>query len=490
MFSLFKRKKETSSIPETSARSFTAAATNRLVDWILSYAKINATLKQDYIQLVLRSRDLAKNNEFIVAYLENLKRNIIGKDGFTLQCKPKTAAGEHDAENAVEIESLWKEYQSAFKKFVTLDETQGGRDFDILILRTLITDGEVFIRRVEDPFSKFGYRYELLDSLTIDPYYNEELDYNGARVVMGVELDKRGREVAFYMRDNRNSDQYFCGERVRIPADEVLHVYRKYFSTQTRGYTPLAGIIMNLSQMDAYKEAEIIHARIQACSMAVFEKNGSNGGALQRQTDAKGDVPAEFAPGMFVFAPDGYTTKSIQNTSNTSIFGSFWKAVLRSIANALGLSYNKASGDYESVNYSSLREATLEDRASFEELQQFFIDSWKEHQFYYFIEACIQNRLLFGDIDSLFPHKFFGRRFPWVDPQKEIAALEKEYDLLLTDPITELESRGVDPDEALERWARWKQKVEEKKLSFMQQDPLKIASEPEPIPIPQGGQNV
>ena len=64
--------------------------------------------------------------------------------------------------------------------------------------------------------------------------------------------------------------------------------------------------------------------------------------------------------------------------------------------------------------------------------------------------------------------------FPWVDPAKEISAKEKEYDLLLTDPITELESRGIDPDEMLDRWTEWKNKIEKRKLNFMAKGPLVI----------------
>ena len=455
-----------------ATRRFSAANNSRLIDWALSYSKINASLKQDYIGMTLRARDLAMNNEFVIGYLENLKRNVIGPDGFALQSKAA------DGPRRLEIERLWREYVSRCGAFVTLDEHQSGRDFDVLVLRTLVIDGEVFIRKVFDRCSRFGYRYEVLDSLEIDPLYNVEDAGDGERVTMGVRYDSRGREKSFYLRRSK-ADYYMTGDREELPASDVLHIFRKQFTDQARGYTMLAGIVLNLNQMDSYKEAEIVHARIQACAMGVWEWNGQNTGDLLDEVDDKGEFVREIKPGIFPVAPKGYTAKFLQNTSPNNQFGIFWKNMLRSIANALGVSYNKAAGDYEAVNYSSLREATLEDRSNFEELQKFLVENWKDFQFADFIRALALNETIpLSRMDDCLRHKFFGRRFPWVDPVKEISAKEKEYDLLLTDPITELESRGLDPDELLDRWKEWHAKIAQRGIPFMVKPPIPQAPEP------------
>ena len=61
---------------------------------------------------------------------------------------------------------------------------------------------------------------------------------------------------------------------------------------------------------------------------------------------------------------------------------------------------------------------------------------------------------------------------------KEIAAKAQEYDLLLTDPISELESRGQDPEEVIERWKQWEAMVKRAGLPFMQKAPAAPAAEP------------
>lgn len=456
---------------KTVARRFTAADHSRWTDWVLSYSKIDRDLKNDYIALVLRTRELAKNNEFVAGFLENAERNIIGSEGFSLQSK----APEY---NSV-IEKLWREYNSRIAGAVTLDEHSSGYDFDCLVLRTLLVDGEVFIHREYDPSSKFGFRYEVLDSIEIDPYYNVEDAGDGDRIVMGIRFDARGRERSYYFRRSEG-DAYMSGNRIEIPAESMIHIYRKIFPDQSRGISMFAPVVANLAQLDGYKDAELVHARIQACTMGVWEWNGHDTGDLMDEVNEEGEFVREIKPGIFPVAPRGYSAKFLQNTSPNSQFATFWKNVLRSIANALGVSYNKATGDYEAVNYSSLREATLEDRAAFTKIQRFLIENWKDYQFRDFITAialsgCIPMR----SIPECQHHHFFGRRFPWVDPAKEIAAKEKEYDLLLTDPISELEVRGIDPDELLDRWAAWQQKLAERNIPFMVRPPVEVIANTE-----------
>ena len=464
----FKRKKKTD---DSRFRRFAAAANSRLLEWALSYAKPDAGLKSDYVTVTLRARDLAVNNEFVIGFLENAERNIIGAEGFSLQSRSRL--------HRADIEKFWLDYNSRQTAAVTLNEKQSGHDFDCLILRTLLIDGEVFIHRIFDPESKYSWRYEVLDSLEVDPFYNVSETEDGGRITMGIRFDSRGREVSYFLRHS-TEDYYQSGPLTEVPANEILHIYRQQFPNQSRGISSFAGVVLNLGHLDGYKEAELVHARIQACTMGVWEENGRSTGDLMDEVDDKGEFISEIKPGIFPVAPKGYTAKFLQNSSPNSQFASFWKNLLRSISNALGISYNKASGDYESVNYSSLREATLEDRASFQKMQRFFIENWKDFQFTNFISACAMTGLLpLRDLSDMNCHRFFGRRFPWVDPAKEVSAKEKEYDLLLTDPISELEQRGIDPDEMLDRWAEWNNKLKERGIPFMVKPPIEIIEEKE-----------
>ena len=438
-----------------NTRMFAAAQRNRLVDWPLTYQRINGDLFAEYATIVLRARDLAVNNENVIGILRNLQRNVIGVTGFTLQSKTD------NIELRTKLEAYWREYCSRIGGFVTLDERTSARDLDILILRSLVIDGEAFIRRTFDPTSKFGWRYEVIDSLQIDPLYTIENAGNGHRIFMGVELDERGREVAYYYRPTID-EVYFTGQRERLDAANIIHLYRKEFPAQIRGISMLAGSVLNLRQLDDYRNAELVHAQIGACTMGVWEWDGKNSDdIISEDENDVGEFVREIRPGIFPIAPRGYQAKFLQGAQPNNQFGVFVKSVMRSIANSIGISYNKASGDYESVNYSSLREAALEDRETYCELQKFLVENWKTIQYKDFTNALvILGRIPATDISDVSKHQFFGRRFAWVDPQKEIAAKEKEIALMLTDPISELESRGEDPEDVIARFKEWNNKLE------------------------------
>lgn len=447
---MFRRTKSANAM---NTRLFAAAQHNRLVDWPLSYQRVNGDLFRQYTTIVLRCRDLAMNDEAVIGILRNFTRNVVGATGFTLQSKAE------DPKTRSEIERLWREYSARTTGAVTLDERSSARDLDMLILRSLIIDGEVFIHRVYDPSSKFGWRYTVIDSLQIDPLYMDETLSDGGKIFMGIEIDRRGREVAYYFRKTID-EVYFSGPRERIPAENMLHLYRREFPSQYRGISMFAGAVMSLRRLDDYKTAELVHAQIGACCMGVWEWDGKNAEDIITESEDQGEFVREIKPGIFPIAPRGYTAKFLQQQGPNNQFGEFVRNILRSIASSVGLSYNKASGDYEKVNYSSLREAALEDRETYVEFQRFIIENWKSVQFHDFIGACIGSGMLrtnsYADITR---HAFFGRRFSWVDPAKEVTAKQKEMSLMLTDPFTELESRGEDPDDVIRRFAEWIDKL-------------------------------
>ena len=481
MMSLFKRKKTKKDIVKNHvSRRFNAAFGGRVHSYVPSYQRINADLKTDSIGMILKARDLAKNNDFVSGYLNTIVRNVIGSRGFRLQCNALNDDGSADQIANSLLEGLWNEYEKPSNSFVTTDERTGGRDFDILVLRTLVIDGEVFIRKVYDSNSKFGTRYELIDTLDIDFLYNVNECGDGTRIVCGIKIDRKGKPISYFIRTS-NTDYYQTGERVEVKADEIIHIYRKFFAGQVRGYTPLSATILNLNQLESYKEAEIIAARMQACNMAFYTKTSSSSGGDgfgdDENIDVNGDWVSEMSPAQIAFAPDGYDVKQLNNNHPNSNFGQFVKSVLRGISNSLGTSYNKSTSDYESVNYSSLREAALEDRASWQELQQFIIENWKDVQFAEFLKNVLLNDLTslpFSKFKKFSAHKFFGRAWDWVAPQQDLNAIKLKLALKLTDPITEIEKLGRTADDVLNRWELWNKKLEERGLSQSEIDVTKL----------------
>ena len=130
-----------------------------------------------------------------------------------------------------------------------------GLDFDRHILFNYLVDGEVFIRKIKDNTSPYGIRFEVLDSLQIDPLFNAELPATGEKIVMGIKIDKHNKPLSYFYRKSSSADYYLSGEREEIKASDIIHIYRKQFADQVRGYTPLSAVLLDLNSLEEYKRA-------------------------------------------------------------------------------------------------------------------------------------------------------------------------------------------------------------------------------------------
>jgi lambda family phage portal protein len=114
-----------------------------------------------------------------------------------------------------------------------------------------------------------------------------------------------------------------------------------------------------------------------------------------------------------------------------SAYAAFIKAVLRGIASGLGVSYNTLANDLEGVNFSSIRTGVLEDREAWKARQVWMIENVVSPIFRRWLRAGLLSgaismdrgsRLSSANFDKLVAHTFQGRRWPWVDPQKDMNA--------------------------------------------------------------------
>ena len=92
----------------------------------------------------------------------------------------------------------------------------GHNEFDALILRTLLIDGECFIRIHRNYPSKYGIAFEIIDSASIDYTKRREFSTTQNAILLGVEVDKYYKPVAYHI-VHGNSEIYQAGEREVIP---------------------------------------------------------------------------------------------------------------------------------------------------------------------------------------------------------------------------------------------------------------------------------
>lgn len=477
MFNMFKRSKKIENKvvkkPQKSRR-FVGAVNSPMTKFNSSFLKINGELKSDYIALTLRARDLAKNNETVASYLNLMLRSVLGNTGFILNSSCYNDDGSSDAIANTTLQNHWKEYTKSYKKYVSADHQMNGLQLDSLILRTLLTDGQVFIRKVKDSTSPYGIRFEVLDSLQIDPLYNSEYIYGGQRIVMGIKVDAHYKPLSYFIRKNSSADYYLQGEREEVKASEIIHIYKKNFAQQVRGYTPLAPVLIDLNLLQQYKTAECSAALLNSLWMGVWTRQSGSADAYadfdENDVDENGDVAVELEQGGVIrYAPDGYSLSQISSNHPSSNFSNFFKGMLKSISGCLSMSYNKISSDYEAVNFSSLRAASIEDEVTVKEIQQFIIDNWKQLQYAEWLKYLLISDLTnlpYSKLNKFMSHDFRGRNFVYVQPTKELQAVQMRLQMGLSNPIDEIHNMGKNPETILAGWVKWQQMLKARGLKI------------------------
>ena len=93
---------------------------------------------------------------------------------------------------------------------------------------------------------------------------------------MGVEIDRWGRAVAFHVWSAHPSEPNGRDtDRIRVPADQMIHWFRPYRVGQTRGVPDFAPILLTIKMLSGYEEAELVASRIASGSSVASAKPAS-----------------------------------------------------------------------------------------------------------------------------------------------------------------------------------------------------------------------
>jgi lambda family phage portal protein len=443
-------------------RRFEAAKVDRLTAaWAAADSAIDQELRNDLRLLRRRSRQMARDNEYMKRFLAMCAANIIGP-GMTLQSKPVdvTAGGPVvDGQAASAIETHWIKWAKPTECDVA------GRSGLWTLLRTAVValarDGELLIR-VYRGRGTYGLQLQLLDIERLDVHCNRARTGNQNAIIMGVEVDQFHKPVAYHLLQNLPTNAYStepAGETERVLARDVIHAFLPLELEQTRGYPWGHAAMRRLNDLAGYREAAVIAARIGAAKMGFFTTEQPD--TLTDSTDEH-EVPYTSAsPGEFGVLPPGTDFKSYDPQYPHEQFGEFIKATLRGISSALGVSYNTLSNDLEGVNYSSIRSGVLEERDQWIMLQDWLIESVVDPIFDAWLQVGIAAGAItqtsrngpaplpMAKLDKFREHCFMARRWQWVDPMKDVQASILAIEAGLTTATDVAAKNGVDIEDVM-----------------------------------------
>jgi lambda family phage portal protein len=445
---------------------YAGASSGRLMgDFLGSAASADQVIRMDGPTLRRNAEQLVKNSSTASRVPALFSENVIGKDGIILQARVQSTRTEadktpryNDRVNA-EIERGWWDWYEA--RNASADGQRSWCETETLITEREPVAGEVCMRLIDGFENSHGFTTEILDPAQLDWQLNRRATAGLNEIRMGVEVNAWGRPLIYHVLANHPSEGVRQNGRryLQIPADDLIHLFIQRGERQSRGVTWFAPVIVDLNHLAGYREAELVAARVAAAKMGFIQQiPGSDvaSGSIDPE-DGEDHVRFDADPGVVEQLPDGKMFAGWDPTHPTTAFAEFDKAILRSIATALRVSYMSLSSDLSDTTYGSGRIGLLAERAVYQKLQVRLIE--RVHTRVY--RRWIRSALLSGSVrlDSFDATRYDAvqwhpRAFPWIDPAADIEAAIEEQKLGLNNLTRMAAAQGRDIEELLEERKR------------------------------------
>lgn len=459
-------------IPAPRRRSYAAANTGRLfASWRPGGGSADVEIGQALSVMRARARDLERNDAYARRYFNLLRTNVVGAAGIRLQNKAKGGDGRPDDGANREIEQGFRAWGK--KGVCTVCGGFSWIDVQKLVVAGVARDGEILIRKVKYwPDNEHHFALQLIEADQLDENFTCTLP-NGNRVVMGVEKNQWKRPVAYWLLKNHPGSLagYARQERIRVPADEIVHVFVAERINQTRGVPWIVAGANRIKMLDGYEEAELVAARTTAAKMGFYVSPDGSAAWGEDDPDSKDDEidVTEAEPGTFEQLPKGWDFKAWDPQHPVAAFAEFEKALLRGVASGWNVSYVALSNNLEGVSYSSIRSGEMSDRDGWRVLQTWVIEHFCDQIFPGWLVCFLSfsgSKLPLHKFDKFNAPTWRPRGWAWVDPGKESAANERDIRNKLRSQAGVAGSLGDDLEEILEDNAKAEELAKKYKTKF------------------------
>lgn len=433
--------------------SFAAGQSDPMVLNNIENVSMNAALEKDLWVMRSRSRRLARDNDYMIRFLQMVRTNVVGPAGIRLQSRVKDASGKPVEEMNRHLEGEFREW--GMRGVPTMNGSMSWVDLQNLAIETVARDGEFLCRiyRGKAAGNEWGLALHPID---IDRLNEIKRDARGVdrgnEIRMGIEMNEFGRPQHYWIRTTHPGDwgsqpRPGRSEYERVPASDVIHLYIPQRPEQIRGVPWAHTTIRRMEMLGGYEEAELIAARVGASKMGILVSPDGD-----VESERKDDFFFDATPGSFDIMPDGYDLKAWDPQHPNASFKDFEKAVLRGIASGLRVSYVSLANDLEGANYSSLRHGLTDERDYWRTLQRWMSESfhtrvWREWTHL----AALSGRLdpygtMVREMDKV---EWQPRGWAWIDPKVESEANAKAHELRVKSRTEIAGERGQDIEDVM-----------------------------------------
>lgn len=435
------------------ARYDAAGSGRRLKGWNPPASGPNRAL-QSLPTLRNRTRDIERNEWTGANAARSQVTNLIGVG---IICRPKTKNPEFKARQT----ALWESW-------IKTSDADGVLDFygqQSLATRSMVSAGEVFARlrprRPEDklpaPLQIQLLESDMLPMLDVDTWPGMQ---RGNKIRSGIELDRIGRRVAYWMYRQHPGDRTSLidmQDLVRVPAQFVRHIYEPIRPGQLRGVSEFAPVLAKLRGVGNFDDAVLMRQEL-ANLFAMFVTRPESSGdpninpvtGLPFDGATSGGTPmAALEPGITQELMPGEGVTFSDPPDAGANYGDFMRHQHLGVAAGQGLPYELLTGDIKDVSDRTLRVVINEFRRRCEQRQWQVIipmlcqpvrDAWAD--------ACaLAGLFTAAEAESAKQVHWQPQGWAYIHPVQDVQAKKHEVDSGFRSRSSVISERGDDPEQ-------------------------------------------
>lgn len=241
-----------------------------------------------------------------------------------------------------------------------------------LVVRSWLDGGEVFARRrprfLDDDSLAVPMQVQIIESefvplMDADSWPGLPV---GNRIRSGIELNKRGRRVAYWMYKEHPGDgmggMMMPDELVRVPASDIRHVFEQKRPGQLRGVSMLAPVLNRLRTIENFDDATLTRQQLANLIVGFItrglpEMDDDDINPLTNQTnEMSGGTPlVGMQPGLIQELEDGQDIKWSNPPEAGTNYSDYMRTQHMGTSAAAGLPYEIFSGDIKEISDRTLR---------------------------------------------------------------------------------------------------------------------------------------
>lgn len=415
--------------------------------WMASSGSINQVNGTAIARLRERSRWIVRNVPYGKRAVENIALSVVGTG-----IRPAFTGSDAAIKRVKEAWKAWAE-----STHCDFDGHMNYYGLQRLAMRTVAESGEcLIVKRYKKHDTLNPLQLQILEPEFLDTSKDDAIGFrptNGEGFTLqGVEFDKSGRRVAYWLYD-RHPSEFGNIQSTRVPAEDVIHVFDVLRPGQVRGVPFGVSGFLTTRDFSDLQDARLMKEKV-AASWAAFVQDMAN---VDTTTTGAGGtksvpLPDKLEPGAIEMLPPGKTI-TFPTTPSTEGYGDYSRTVKEGIAAAYGVTYADMTGDLTQVNFSSGRMGFISGQRLVEDWQlNMMIPKFCDGTFGWFMSA--------GFIALNLPRKVSASWTPprrmMIDPDKETKAMNEAIRAGLNSWEEAARELGWDPEELKEQLRKQK----------------------------------